>query len=581
MKYKKLISFLLAAAMLVAIMAGCSSDTKEEPEIAVSEEQPAPVETPVEEASSEAPEDASEGEGAASAEEFYESAELETSDEITVERVNYELPLYEDPESFTFWCIMQGGGESRMDFLFWNQLNERTNVYVEYVEAGESVALEQYNLMVASGNLCDVIWEGDLIRDQSATSVYPGGYQKAIDDGIYMDLTDVIVNDCPNYYSLLQQYPSVYKDLETDEGILYCFAYILNATSAPNMGPFVRTDVLEATGHEVPTTVDGWYDAWKAMIDGGLIEAAVRPSQAGVMEVPIATAMGTSGGSQFLINKEDNSVFYDPISENFREYMEFFAQCYADGIVHPDFYSMVNNMDVIDKGTIASFSTMAQAIANQMNANYDYTAVPYPHLEGESGPLLETYATNISNFKWCTVSAATEKLDVIAKWMDFLYSDEGIRICNFGFDEGVSYEVLEDGSYKLLDSMSERDEQRHTGIMNYTMKEGPSFFYWDNEYNIMDEKIKNIYSIWLDVSYEDALYSTMPSIGLSDSENETVAVKMTDIETYVETETMLWMTCQKEITDEVWNEFVSTVESLGIAEVVEAYQSAYDRYLER
>ena len=140
--------------------------------------------------------------------------------------------------------------------------------------------------------------------------------------------------------------------------------------------------------------------------------------------------------------------------------------------------------------------------------------------------------------------------------------------------------MLEDGSYKLLDSMSQRDENWHTGIMNYTMKEGP-FFYWDNEYNIMAPEVQNIYTVWLSVDYSDALYESLPTLCLNEQENSVVANAMTDIETYVLTQTLLWMTNQKELNDDTWAEYVAGVENYGLDGALEAYSSAYARFLNR
>ena len=97
------------------------------------------------------------------------------------ERISYSLPLYEDIKSFTFWSMYNTFDGSRMEFPFWNQLAEATGVNVEFVEVNIDVCNEKYNLMIASGDYTDVIWEKSVSMDGSAA--YPGGYEKAIDDG--------------------------------------------------------------------------------------------------------------------------------------------------------------------------------------------------------------------------------------------------------------------------------------------------------------------------------------------------------------------------------------------------------------
>lgn len=50
------------------------------------------------------------------------SAEDETA---SAKRVEYDLPLFEEPESFTYWSICQGMDESKGSYLYWQQLAEK------------------------------------------------------------------------------------------------------------------------------------------------------------------------------------------------------------------------------------------------------------------------------------------------------------------------------------------------------------------------------------------------------------------------------------------------------------------------
>ena len=100
------------------------------------------------------------------------------------------------------------------------------------------------------------------------------------------------------------------------------------------------------------------------------------------------------------------------------------------------------------------------------------------------------------------------------------------------------------------------------------------------EMPVSSEFLVESYNTWCDFDREAALYSTMPTgVNLDESENEIVASLMSDIETYVSTTTMQWMTCATDLTDESWNAYVSYIEDSGISDIIAAYQSAYDRYL--
>lgn len=220
----------------------------------------------------------------------------------------YELPLFEDPEHFTYWTILQGMDESNSAFLFWQRLAQETGIDVEFVDAPEETATEKYNLMVSSGDLADVICEKSLSHGSSTVCPYNGGYGQAIADGVYMNLTDIIPEQCPNYWSFLLEDPSLYRDLTLDDGTLYCFAGIMDEPYGPNQGAWVRTDMMKQAGvTEIPTTEDGWLALWRAMKSANVVEQPTRASNLGDLYPNIAEAYGTTATSNFLIDLSDGA----------------------------------------------------------------------------------------------------------------------------------------------------------------------------------------------------------------------------------------------------------------------------------
>lgn len=573
----RLLSILLALTMLAAVLSGCGTE-----DASASKEETQPVSTEASEATAPTADSP-----ANSAEELGLSVE-EPSVE-TVERVNYNLPLFDEPESFSYWGIRQGMDESKGTFLYWQRLAEETGVNIEFQDASEENALEKYNLMMATGDLTDVIEEKALTNGTAAKSPYAGGHAQAIADGMYMDLTDLIPEECPNYWSLLQENPSVYRDLALDDGTLFCFALIYDQPFGPNQGAWVRTDMMEQAGiTEIPTTETGWLELWKAMKAANVVEQPTRASNLGDLYPNIAEAFGTTATSNFLVDLKTSEVFYDMTSDGYREYLEYFQQVYQEGLVSPDFYSVSEtSMQDIDGGLIATYECVLGA-ANMMTSNgLEMAACPAVHLEGYdvAEPKLidyETWTSRITTGTWCCVSENTEKLDVVLRWMDFMYSDYGIQTANYGFDEGVSYETLADGSLQLTPEMLDRDENMIVGRMQYTIKEGPTFMYAQIEMPVSSDFLVDSYGTWCDFDKEAALYSTMPTgVNLNESESAAVAEKISDIETYINTTTMQWMTCAAELTDDSWNKYVSYIEDSGIADITAAYQSAYDRYLSK
>lgn len=576
---QRLLALLLSVVVIVGLLGGCGSESS------LSESQ---SEVP---SSSASTPDAPVNNDPVSAEEATQASDLaETPEEPTVERVDYDLPLYDEPESFSYWTLLQGMDEPNDSFIFWNQLAEATGITVEFVNAPEETAAEKYSLMIVSGDYTDVIYERGLTNGTSSSCPYNGGYTQAIADGVYMDLTDLIQEECPNYWSLLQEYPGVYRDLALDDGTLFCFAAIMDEPYGPNQGAWVRTDMMQEAGFtEIPTTETGWLELWKAMKAADVVDQPTRASNLGDLYPNIAEAFGTTAASSFLVDLEKDEIFYDVTSDMYRDYLEYFRQVYAEGIVDPDFYSVSEtSMADIDGGLIATYEcVLGAATMMTTTKGIEMAAAPAVHLEdyAVAQPKLinyESWNSQVTTGTWCCVSAGTEKLDVVLRWFDFLYSDYGIEVCNYGFDENVSYTVLDDGNFQLTPEMLDRDENMVVGRMQYTMKEGPTFLVSKIELPVSSEFVNQSYNTWGDFDKDAAIYSTLPTgVSLNEQENEVIANVMGDIETYVSSTTMQWMTCATELTDESWNEYVSYIENSGIADVIDAYQSAYDRYLNK
>ena len=90
---------------------------------------------------------------------------------------------------------------------------------MEYIHPNDQQTAEQFNLMIASDELPDVIeydWTG-----RSAGS-YPGGPEKAIQDGVILELNDLIDQYAPNLKKNLKRIRCLIKwSRQTAANIMY------------------------------------------------------------------------------------------------------------------------------------------------------------------------------------------------------------------------------------------------------------------------------------------------------------------------------------------------------------------------
>ena len=395
---KKLVAMLLSISMIACLFAGCGGGTSS----AATSDQ---TSQPVAEESQKAPE--KEATPAASETEPTSEAETATSavDEPTVEQgptnewysehigvKDYDLPMFEDGLDLSiFWVQLgaMGGAEQplKKDLLFWQRVQEKLGVTLTFKQASEAVCNEQYNLMIASGDMTDLIYESNC-GAMGATSVYNGGYDKAIEDDVYVDLTDIIPEYAPNYYAILQADDNVRRDLTTDTGKLYSIAMIYDQPQGVREGPLVRADYLEETGMEEPVTTEDWMNVFEKMKNNGVQYPMGVSNSGDIRGGFFCNAFGTSGGHAFKVDLQTNELVYDGTSDELRDFVEFFSRAFKAGYINPDYaYAQMFDDSLQTSGATALFGGMDRDLTN-MKTNYglDLKAVHMTYPEGSEAP---------------------------------------------------------------------------------------------------------------------------------------------------------------------------------------------------
>lgn len=567
---KKLLALLLAMTMLFALFAGCSKS--EEPA-----EEPAPAE------SAEAP-----------AEEVPEAPEEEPAPEEAPEeefpKVDYQLPLFEETLEFSyFWVQLGGMGGGTMlaksDVPVWNEIQEKLNVKIDWVQNGESVCSEKYNLMVASGDMTDLIYESNC-GQMGASSVYPGGYDKAIEDNVYMDLTELLPEYAPNYWHYVQSDDVVRQSLCTDNGTYYSVGMIYDKAQGCREGMFVRTDYLEATGLELPDSTDGWLEVFTKMKENGVVYPFGGSSGGDIRGNPFASAFGTSLASGFKVDQSTGELVYDATSQEVRDFLEFFKVIWDNKMINPDFmYMAMFDMSLTTDGSNGTFGGMNNDVESfKTNYGMDITACPPIHTPDSNGqPKLANYEYSklrTSSMKNTCVAATCEEPEKILQFLDWLFSDEGIKVSNYGWNEGESYELV-NGEPQLLPLMAERDENGVGNSSKYVIDEGPIFNLVDREVPIRSEAVIAAKNTWISYDPDACQYISLPPVSMTVDESEEITSVATDISTKVNTDLLAFMTGEMPLNDDTWAEYCSSIEAMGLDRLTEIYEGAYARYLER
>ncbi len=577
---KKLSSLLLVLSLLLGLLSGCGGQTNSTadqtasaPKVseAPTSETPAPTAAP---AAQDSTQEASEPPAPA------------------YTPVDYSLPLFEDTTEISLFYVLRGAmgggytpGKDSEESIFWARLQERLNVDLVFTEPSEAAASEQYNLMIAGGDMTDLICENNL-AEMGAVSAYNGGYDKAIADEVYLDLMDYL-DYAPNYACYIMNEPANYKVAITDEGHLPAFYQIYSETALNNMGEVVNTEMLAAIGMEAPDTVAGWLTVYEKMANNGVKYPMEVSDTGSIMQGMFTGAIGATLDTTILLDNATGELVLGVISDETRSYIEMFMDCNKKGWMNPDW---INSLMMDFTAFNAQETATRNAMANEISTYYDYygvavEAVPIVHREGygdkETAINAASQAT-VTTMGSMVVTTDCRDIEATMGFMDWFYSTEGADCANFGFEEGEVYDLV-DGQKQINDHYEEKN-QTNVQMKNIYTHDGDFGLVYPNlRYAVADEAARAAYDLWATGdSTESAIYTSLPTaVALTSEESEAVMTHLNDMGTYIETTVSTWMCLGAELTDDSWNQFVSTCQGFQLDEILSAYTAAYQRYLDK
>ena len=181
-KSTKLLALLTAGITAASLLAGCGSGGSDSAGTTDQAQETDQAQT----------EDTASAEDTASTDDASADNAEDTSADTSAGATTYPLA---EGGTLTYWLQLNSNVSANFTNLGDTELGKNwqanTGVTVEFQHPAAGQENEQFNLMVADGNLPDIIERGWV-------NAYPGGPEKAISDGVIIALNDVIDQYCPN-----------------------------------------------------------------------------------------------------------------------------------------------------------------------------------------------------------------------------------------------------------------------------------------------------------------------------------------------------------------------------------------------
>jgi putative aldouronate transport system substrate-binding protein len=472
---------------------------------------------------------------------------------------------------------------SNADTPFGKYLEEKTGIKIEWIHPPTNASTEQFNLLIASGDLPDILerpWGG-----------YPGGPEKAIDDGIIIRLNDILEKYGPNLSKLLKDNPEYDKMIRTDTGAYYCFPFLRgDPICLIFQGPIIRKDWLDELNLAMPETIDEWHTVLTAFKQRKGAAAPFTFEYLNYGETH-SFPMAFNAPARFYV-WDDNKVHYGPIEDGRRDFLRVFAQWYREGLVDPDLVTMrqanvaqkmVSGISGASFGTLASRMGAWIQAAEQNGQPINLVGAPYPVLR--KGDKVKMTATELpfmsGNDGNCAITAKSQNVEIAARLLDWGYSEDGHNFYNFGI-EGESYRWT-NGYPLYTDTVmnSPKGYSVDTAIASYARAASTGPLVAEARYQ---EQIfalpvqKEGAQLW---AIDGATKYVLPSVTPTPQESQELARIINEINTYRNEMEIKFILGLEPLTDAAWNAYVGTIKRMGIDRALEIQNAALDRYNRR
>ena len=467
-------------------------------------------------------------------------------------------------------------------------MEEATNVHVNWTVYSQTVMLEKFSQMMATGELFDVMFPG-------GTNSYSGGYQQGIEDGVLIDMDPYIKEYMPNYMALLESNSKAKKQATSDDGLMHSVR-VLRGTDenlkipGAFLGPAIRADLLEKMGEDVPETVDQLHDLLVKCKEAGMTAPMTLQGDGGT-SLSLAWGVNTDWSTNFWqYDEETQKVCYAPFSENWDVYLDTMRDWYAEGLIDKNFtigspvisgdYSNYENDQCMFIDTWFNFLTGDEIYRQGFVSNDKVNIVPLTGIVLNPGdPTIWCGNESYVNQEIYVTTEAEDKIDVVSKWIDYHYTTEGMRYKYYGI-EGESYTLDSSGEVTYTDAILNDPDGLSIGdaLSKYAMR---TYFGYQSETAENSTAIASAAGGSVPVIEASEVWSSaditvhVPPVTLSQEENEYINTYITDIQTMLQERMTKYILGTDTTSHE---EFREKLKASHIEECTARMQAAVDRY---
>jgi putative aldouronate transport system substrate-binding protein len=520
-------------------------------------------------------------------------------------------PVVSEPVSLTLLTMQPVYIENFNTNKFANYWSEKTGVTINWETIPRDAIKEKLNIILASGDYPDVFFGlGSQEQGIGVSTEMTYGVQEQM----FLPLNELIEQYMPNLSKLLDERAGSRQFITAPDGNIYTlpdFNECYHCSMSQKM--WIYEPWLEELGLEMPTTTDEFYkvlvafknmdpngngkkdeiplagaiSGWNNNIETFFINSFIYSNLVASLDANVNTAVG--------FYRDGNTIKTMVNSPEYKEALTYLAKLYNEGLIYPASFSqdsdqltqLVEGPEQPLVGVVAGgYGGMFSIVGGERYSNYKAMAP----LKGPNGAQYARYFLQAPVVGNVAISKDCENPAVVARMIDFLYSDEGTLMSNYGF-EGEGWNWAKDGDvgldgnqamYKLLKPWNDMDPQNDCFVMlgvranTSRIRNGEAF-----DANIDLHSAEGLEAFLYQTTqqqYEPYGHPEfeIPTLRFLESEDQEFASKRLALANYVRQSLVKFVTGSWTVQSN-WQEYLQGLEKLNLDGILALNQKAYDR----
>ena len=507
------------------------------------------------------------------------------SGDVLVEPYTNTLPIVKaedrDKVKYKIYVPVQGVTFKPVsnDLPVYKYYAELTNVVPEWYN------LEEYGSVIkakiAGGDIPDIVNIGGLGTGPSGMDL-----SQWSDDGILIPLNDLIDKYAPNLNNWWQTHKlQRFQHTAADKETYFVSYYELPSYNQTKLS--VNQQWLDALGLAVPSTVDEFYEVLKAFRDedpnnngkNDEIPLVTFGNFIGVIIDAFGVQMGRGMEGWQMPAAAGGKITFAYTDPRYREALAYLNKLYSENLLDRE-YASAGYTETFEKAKLDIMGSViiwinTTFVLNSMSPLSDSQAtIPVykaiPPLKGPRGDQRYIRSRTILSGGLAITNRA-EHPEVAMRYIDFLRSsEEAIEAQNYGV-EGITYNKV-GGRYELIDSPENPFSRTLEEIGGRQPPYGQTVtkvgydLRWPKWMPPMVEALEQYY------------IDTFPHVAAQLDEIEIQNRLYPDIQTYAKEMLEKFITGQESL--DTFDEYVATLNGMGVDELLKVKQAQYDRYTE-